>query len=124
MTSPVLTREVSGAHGSGNMLMSFVMPSQFRMTTIPKPTADAVSLEELPEKMFAVHTFSGWALEKDMQEKKQALRSMLERDGLFHVVTAADGTDSWMQARYDPPWVPAERRTNEVMLEVRRSAKM
>ena len=45
------------------------------------------------------------------------LLQTLEKKGVALKRDAA-GQPVWLQARYDSPWVPAEKRTNEVLVEL------
>lgn len=111
MTSPVLSP-------SDSTKMTFVMPSYFTMETVPVPTDPAVTITELPPKVYAVTSFSGWAQEEEMQSKAKELRATLEKHGVSIKTDEATGEPVWLQARYDSPWVPAEKRTNEVLMEL------
>ncbi len=110
MTAPVLSP-------GDSTKMSFVMPSEFTMETMPMPTDSAVTVSELPPTVYAVATFSGWAREQEMQTQAAALLETLEEKGMALKRDAA-GKPVWLQARYDSPWVPAEKRTNEVLVEL------
>jgi hypothetical protein len=97
--------------------MSFVMPSQFTMDNMPVPTDPSVEVTELPPAVYAVSTFSGWAREAEMQTHAAELQKTLEQKGMPLKRDAA-GEPVWLQARYDSPWVPEEKRTNEVLMEL------
>ena len=111
MTSPVLSP-------SDSTKMTFVMPSRFTMETMPVPTDPAVTVAELPPKMYAVRSFSGWAREDEMQTVAKTLKETLTKHGVAMKLDEATGEPIWLQARYDSPWVPAEKRTNEVLMEL------
>eukprot|EP01052_Picozoa_sp_SAG31_P008603 SAG31_NODE_437_length_15714_cov_8.527344_12_plen_459_part_00 len=110
MTAPVLSP-------GDSTKMSFIMPSKFTMENMPVPNDSTVTVSEVPPTVYAVATFSGWAREQEMQKRAAALLDTLEEKGLTLKRDAA-GKPVWLQARYDSPWVPAEKRTNEVLVEL------
>lgn len=110
MTAPVLSP-------GDSTKMSFVMPREFTMESMPVPNDPAVTVSELPSTVYAVTTFSGWAREEEMQAQATALLDKLDAKGMALKRDAA-GKPVWLQARYDSPWVPAEKRTNEVLVEL------
>ena len=106
MTAPV-TREES----SEGWELTFAMPTDFSMATLPLPLDGRVSLEEVPVRELAALRFSGWASERKVERKIKALLSSLEKEGVI-----ATGTP--MVAQYDPPFrFPAFRR-NEILVEI------
>ena len=111
--------------------MLFVMPSHFTADSVPVPTDPTVSVRTIPAAVYAVRTFGGWASEAEMTAQASELEAALEHslapprrglgDGLplrLKVLRDSQGRAVWMQARYDSPWVPPERRTNEVLMQV------
>ena len=113
MTSPVLSP-------SDSTKMSFVMPSEFTMETMPVPTDPAVTVTELPPRVYAVTSFSGWAQEDEMQSKAKELRATLETNGVgMYIKTNETGEPVWLQARYDSPWVPAEKARAQTIQQLR-----
>ena len=110
MTAPVLSP-------GDSTKMSFIMPSDFTMESMPVPDDPAVTVSQLPPTTYAVVTFSGWARDLEMQKRATELLQTLEKKGIALKRDAA-GQPVWLQARYDSPWVPAEKRTNEVLVEL------
>lgn len=107
MTSPVVQSK-----GEMGYWMSFVMPSEYTMESLPTPNNDRVKLEEVPGFKAAVLRFSWFVSESKLDKKINELRDRVENDG-FEIVGEA------RIARYDPPWTPAFMRTNEVWFEVK-----
>ncbi|MEM6848862.1 MAG: heme-binding protein [Pseudomonadota bacterium] len=103
MTAP------GGARGS---TISFIMPAEFTIDTLPAPNNPDVSIQERAGERIAAVRFSGIASERDMAQKEVALREWMKDQGL----TAA-GPPRY--ARYDPPWRVPFRRRNEVLIPVR-----
>lgn len=124
MTAPVIEREATAQeiemtapvmeqNSQGDVrIISFIMPSEYSMETLPRPNNPDVTLVEVPAKRFAVIQFSGNVSHEKAKEKKQSLLAMLERDR--RVVTGQP-----MLAQYDPPWTPPLMRRNEVLVELK-----
>eukprot|EP00128_Syssomonas_multiformis_P013101 Colp12_sorted_trinity150504_noHs@11319 len=112
MTAPVMTTPEGGeANPTGRVKMCFVMPSQYTMETLPKPTDPNVEIKELPEMFAAVRTFSGWASPADIDREKGILELALGKNNV-KVLGAMEF------CRYNPPWTPGPLRTNEVLYPV------
>jgi len=124
MTAPVLERSEKGAQiamtapvlekapGAGAHVVSFVMPAEYTLATLPKPRNAEIRIVEVPATRYAVLSFSGRAREPKTDEMKARLAQLTGRDGL---VTQGEP----LLAQYDPPWTPPFMRKNEVWLEVR-----
>jgi len=89
----------------------FVMPSQYTLSTIPKPKNKAVSLREVPEKYFVVHKYSGFNTDSKIQRLNEETLAWSRAKGL-KILGAPQ------LARYDPPWTLPMFRRNEIMVEV------
>lgn len=91
--------------------VSFVMPSEYRMASLPKPNNDRVHLKEVPSKTFAVIRFSGTNADKNIAKHEAQLRDYIESQQIT-------GIGSPKYAFYNPPWTLPFMRRNEVMIEV------
>jgi len=116
MTSPVIQQPAPQAtddegFGGPRHLVSFIMPREYKMDTLPVPNDERVRLREVPARTSAVIRFSGWGDTDAMKQKEQELRDLLDKDGV-----RVDGAPTY--ARYDPPWTLPNRRRNEIMLPV------
>lgn len=109
MTAPVTIEPQSGS--AQQWRVHFVMPSQYTLTTIPKPKNSAVTLHELPSKHFVVHRYSGFNTEARVQEKTDEALAWAKQQSLKVVGTP-------QLSRYDPPWTLPMFRRNEIMVEV------
>ncbi len=97
--------------GEGNYLITFVMPSEFNMDTLPKPDDDRVQLKEIPEKLMAAKSYSGsWS------QGKYTKHEELLMDGLHEAGYEAIGEPIF--ARYNSPFTIPMLRRNEVLVEV------
>ena len=104
-----MTAPVSIKRSAGSWQVSFVMPKQYTMATIPKPNNPAITLMEIPEVRYAVVKFSGLAGEKKVAEKTIELQQWMLTKKLTPIATPE-------LARYNPPWTLPFMRRNEVMI--------
>lgn len=108
MTAPVMQQ----AEG-GMWVVRFVMPAEYSMESLPKPTNDAVTLKTLEARRFAVIRFSGTAGQERIGAHEDALRAFMEAKGL------KAGSEP-VYAFFNPPWTLPFLRRNEVMVEIAR----
>ncbi len=106
MTAPV----ESGA-GDSPYTYSFVMERKYTMDTLPQPTNPGIRLVQRPERVMAVHRYSGSWSEKRYKEHEKVLLDALATD---RVKTKG----SPIFARYNAPFTPWFFRRNEIMIEV------
>lgn len=106
MTAPVQQQSQNGA-----WKISFVMPSQYRMDSLPKPNNEAVTLKEVPGEIYAVIQFSGLNSDKNIAQHEKLLMQYIEANQF-----TASGSPKY--AFYNPPWTLPFMRRNEIMLEV------
>ena len=116
MTAPVITPEriemTTPVINKGSE-MSFVMPSEFTMDSVPEPTDPQVRIEEMPAREMAVTRFKGYARDRDVEAAKERLFAALDKQRLRSV-----GEPVLM--RYNSPWTPGFVRRNEVGVQVDR----
>jgi len=108
MTAPV----VQSATEEG-WVMSFVMPSEYKMSDLPTPNDKRVVLEDVPAKTIGVIRFSGFWTASTNQEKAKELKEWLVAIGKYEIA-AEPGF-----AGYDPPWTLPFLRRNEMMYELK-----
>ena len=89
----------------------FVMPASYTMDTLPKPNNDAVKLEKIPGKRFAVIRFSGMAGEDSLKEHTDELQTFVNTKELNAISEPT-------YAFFNPPWTLPFLRRNEVMVEI------
>jgi len=111
MTAPVALMPAESMGASKQWRVHFVMPSQYNMNTIPTPKNPDVKLREIPGKLFAVSSFTGFNTQTRVQAKTDELNVWIGQKNL-KVLSQAQ------LARYDPPWTLPMFRRNEVMIEV------
>ncbi len=106
MTSPV------GQRGSNDTwVVSFMMPADYTLESLPTPNNEAVSLRQVPARRMAVIRYSGTWSSKRYLAHKAKLEAWIE-DRSFTAVGPAE----W--ARYDPPFKPWFMRRNEVLIPI------
>ena len=121
MTAPVaikpasekiaMTAPVGAQQSEKGWKVSFVMPSQYTLETLPKPNNPQISIKQLPAKKFALIRFSGLVDEEKMQAKSAELNQWIAMKKLNPVGIPE-------LARYNPPWTLPFLRRNELMIEV------
>ena len=111
MTAPVALIPTENIGASKQWRVHFVMPSQYTMNTIPKPKNADVKLREIPGKLFAVNSFTGFNTQSRIQAKTDELNVWIGQKSLKVL-------GQTQLSRYDPPWTLPMFRRNEVMIEV------
>ncbi len=112
MTVPVAIEGAKSFESTSNQwTVSFVMPSEYTMTTLPKPLNSQVKIREIPAEKRAVILFSGFNSAEKTQEKTQLLQDWIKSKNL-------KTTGDPQFARYNPPWSLPFLRRNEVMIQV------
>ena len=105
MTAPVTMQK-----DASKWRVHFVMPSQYRLETLPTPNNPQVSLHEVAAKKFAVVRFSGLVSEEKMATKTAELQAWMQTKQLTPIGTPE-------LARYNPPWTLPFLRRNEILIE-------
>jgi DNA gyrase inhibitor GyrI len=90
----------------------FYLPRGYQAETAPRPNDRRIKVVEFPPRRRAAITFHGKLNEGAMREQVAKLEAWLAARGIAH---KADFT----LAGYDPPWIPASRRRNEVLVTLR-----
>lgn len=106
MTAPV----VASTQGDSRII-SFVMPKNYSLATLPTPNDPRVRLVEVPEKKMAVLRFSWFRNSERIQKMEEQLLTSLAKDTVTTV-----GSPSY--AGYNAPWTPPWMARNEVMIEI------
>jgi hypothetical protein len=107
MTSPV-----SIESNAGQWIVSFVMPAQYTMESLPKPLNSKVQLRQIPAVKRAVINFSGFYNANKVAERTLELEEWMKTKNL-------QATSAPKFARYNPPWTLPFMRRNEIMIDVR-----
>ncbi|MEI6168457.1 MAG: heme-binding protein [bacterium] len=121
MTAPVaqearggkiaMTAPVGQQAAQGGWAVSFMMPANYTLQTLPLPTDPTLSVREVPARRMAVIRYSGtWSQERYLENKEQ-LDSWILKKGF-----TATGEPVW--ARYNPPFTLWFLRRNEVLIPI------
>ena len=114
MTAPVTVQPRTGDSSlrqATDWRIQFVMPSEYKLASLPTPNNQAVQLRELPAQRFAVLRYSGFNNESKVEDKTKELMAWVK-------------TKNWQTigspqlSRYDPPWTLPMWRRNEIRVEV------
>lgn len=108
MTAPVVQ-----APTQDGWVMTFVMPSEYKLADLPMPNDKRVVLEEVPARTIGVIRYSGFWSASTNQKKASELKDWLVANGK-HDVASEPGF-----AGYDPPWTLPFLRRNEMMYELK-----
>jgi hypothetical protein len=124
MTTPVLeeiasekipmTAPVNQQIENGKWVISFVMPAQYTVETLPEPLDPRVSLKPFPGRLMAALKYSGTWSRNRYDEKRILLEAMVRSHGLR-------SAGEPVFARYDPPWTLWFLRRNEILIPVERA---
>lgn len=107
MTVPVVIEPKAG-----KWTVSFVMPAEYTLESIPKPINSQVQLRQIPAVKKAVISFTGFYNEQKVAEKTLELEQWMKTRNL-----QPSGAPNF--ARYNPPWTLPFLRRNEVMINLR-----
>lgn len=121
MTAPVqqqksqkidMTAPVQQSASGNAWTVSFVMPSQFDMNTLPKPNDNRVKLAEITQEKYIVVQFSGSASDKNIKQYEKLLKAYIAENNIQTI-----GTPKY--AFYNPPWTLPMMRRNEIMIKMK-----
>jgi len=121
MTAPVgqeagsekiaMTAPVSQEKKDSKWRITFLMPADYTLETLPEPIDERVKLLEESSRLMAAVRYSGTWSEASYQENKALLEEYIQKRGLIK-----KGAAVW--ARYDPPFMPWFLRRNEVLIPI------
>jgi hypothetical protein len=106
MTAPVNQEQV------GNKWhISFLMPSNYTLETLPEPADKRIILKQIPSRLVAAITYSGTWSRSRYKEHKAILEKAMSNRKLKPI-------GEYIFARYNPPFMPWFLRRNEVLVTV------
>lgn len=108
MTAPV--SEVIFADNS--RVVSFVMPEEYTLTTLPTPNDKRIEIIEVPKHQSAVLRYSGYNNSEKVKEMKIKLLEYLKQDNITVVGMPRS-------AGYNPPWTPPFMNRNEILVDIK-----
>ena len=104
MTAPVGQEAVSN-----QWAVTFMMPANYTLVTLPAPTDEKVRLRAIPARRMAAVRYSGTWSRQRYERNLSRLREWMKAQGL-----AAAGEPVW--ARYNAPFTPWFLRRNEILV--------
>lgn len=121
MTAPVTVKEgvklamtapVTEGEGAMGRVVSFVMPAEYTLETLPKPNDARIMFVQQPARKVAALRFSWFRNGSRVQKKQEELLSLLARDG---VVLAGNPEYAGYNAPLTAPWMTR----NEILIEIK-----
>ena len=91
--------------------ITFLMPAEYTLETLPEPNDTRVRLTEESGRLMVAVKYSGTWSEEGYEENKALLEEYIRKRGL-----TKKGEPVW--ARYDPPFMPWFLRRNEVLIPI------
>ena len=107
MTAPVQQQSMGKS-----WRMSFVMPSKYKLDSLPVPNNNLVRLKEILTKKFVVIEFSGTNSNENVTKHENQLMNYIEANQINII-----GSPKY--AFYNAPWTLPFLRRNEVMIEIK-----
>ena len=104
MTAPVLRQETEEG-----MKMSFVLPAEFDVDSVPQPRSPKVAVRVLESARVATLRYSGSRSDKNFDRHAEELRLWMEEQGF---TSSSDA----MYAGYDPPFTLPFLKRHEVWI--------
>jgi hypothetical protein len=119
MTAPVaqasakiaMTAPVTQTKSAAGWTVTFYMPDNYTMATLPVPNDPGIEIHEVPGETLAVIRFSGIPGKAPVEAAQSRLIAAL-RGSAWHITGAPE---AWF---YDPPWTLPWARRNEVAVPV------
>jgi effector-binding domain-containing protein len=107
-----MTTPVGQVKTEKGWLVSFMMPANYTMETIPLPIDSKVKIRQIPARKIAAISYSGnWSQEAYKIQETKLLDWITTRN------LTITGTPVW--ARYNPPMTPSFLRRNEILIPLK-----
>jgi len=90
--------------------MMFMVPKNLNKDMLPKPNQTSIEFKEVPAKLIAAISFSGWANDTKIENYKQELKEALDAEGIPY-------TNKFYFYGYNAPYEVFNRK-NEVIVEL------
>jgi hypothetical protein len=121
MTAPVsqetisekiaMTAPVNQEKKDNRWRITFLMPAEYTLETLPEPNDTRVRLTEESGRLMVAVKYSGTWSQEGYAENRALLEQFIQKRGLTKT-----GEPVW--ARYDPPFMPWFLRRNEVLIPI------
>jgi hypothetical protein len=110
-----MTAPVTQVAADDGYRVAFTLPSSYTLETAPTPLDKTIEIRAVPAQLVASWRYSGRWTESNYRDQEARLREQIEERGLE---TSGEPT----LARYNPPFMPAFLRRNEVLIPVKPKA--
>ena len=110
MTSPVLSQK----DNEWSYSISFLMPKEYTIDTLPIPDDDRITIHNIDEKTIAVISFNAYATQTRIEKYRSKLLDWLKS---LNISTLWEP----IVAQYNDPWTPPLMRTNEIRIEINKN---
>ena len=107
----VMTAPVKQEKKDNRWRITFLMPAEYTLETLPEPNDTRVRLTEESGRLMVAVKYSGTWSEEGYEENRALLEEYIQKRGLTKT-----GEPVW--ARYDPPFMPWFLRRNEVLIPI------
>jgi len=108
MTAPV----VEALTDTDERVVSFVMPAEYTLATLPTPNDRSIEIVEVPAHKSAVLRYTWNTTAERVEQKKSELLSYVKQGGLVSIGFPRS-------ARYNPPWTPPFLMRNEILVDIK-----
>jgi hypothetical protein len=106
MTAPVNQEKVGDRYR-----ITFLMPSEYNLDTLPEPLDTRIALRQEPGRLMAAIRYSGTWSRSRYEEKNLRLQEWIAKQDLKPMGES-------VFARYNPPFMPWFLRRNEILIAV------
>ncbi|MFT6332763.1 MAG: effector-binding domain-containing protein [Lentimonas sp.] len=107
MTTPVFQES-----NASQSTMSFVMPSKFKLSELPKPQNSKIKFSEVKNQKFIAIRFSGFRSEKNFSKNQNKLIEKIKEKNL------KVDLEKPIRATYNAPWTLPFLKRNEVLFKI------
>jgi effector-binding domain-containing protein len=106
-----MTAPVEQEKGKDGWIIRFIMPNDFEISTLPKPTNHAISFTHNKSKKYIAIRFRGFNTDDNIDSHKNLLLEYIQNNNIKTI-------GSPIMAFYNPPWILPFLRRNEIIIEL------
>ncbi len=109
-----MTAPVTQTKSEQGWVMSFMMPSKYKLQDLPIPKNKNIVFVEIPERYIGAFQYSGFWSESINDQKAEELKKWLATQSGYEINSGPQF------AGYNPPWTLPFLRRNEIMFELKK----
>ncbi len=106
-----MTAPVEQEKSKDGWIIRFIMPAEFKISTLPAPTNQAVKFSIIKSKKYIAIRFRGFNSDDNLQRHTNILLEYIKKNNIKTV-------GSPIMAFYNPPWILPFLRRNEIIIEL------